>query len=244
MTSACLPCTHSPFSPPLPKQKKLFIQISSNPDSQQKKPFIQRQGAGHLLSPCFYLSTSAAPETNSEYTAACAYKHTARRPLIPRGPPSGSCLMQWPFVVETIFTSETQNGFINSIRGWHFPHPHAGPENRCNEEYCSLRPPFSLSLSHSLCWQHMHICTSKYRYSRSFGQAPLGHHTFSRHSVQLLSDKPIPWRVFPYGRIPMWLWESGLCSCECYCSAVGWSAISTSLLPRLSHRNVTWCMQP
>lgn len=37
--------------------------------------------ARHLLSPCSHLSTSAARETNSEYAAARACKHTARRPL-------------------------------------------------------------------------------------------------------------------------------------------------------------------
>lgn len=147
--------------------------MSSNPDSQLKKTFYSVLARLSFAFTCFHLQMSAVRET--------------RRPFIPHGPPSGSCLMQWFFVVETIFTSETQNGFINSIRGWHFPHPHAGPENRCDEEYCS--PHLTLSLS--LCWQHIHICTSKYRFYPFFGHAPLGHHTLSSDSVQPLSDKPI-----------------------------------------------------
>lgn len=97
-----------------PAQTNLFILMSSNPDLQQKQTFLFRVGAPVI---CFHLQTGAAVK---EILNARQYMHVNTQqgdPFIPRGPPSGSFLMRWPFVVETIFTSETQNGFINSIRG-------------------------------------------------------------------------------------------------------------------------------
>lgn len=135
-------------------------------------------------------------------------------------PPSGGCLMQWPFVVETIFMSETQNGFINSIRGWHFPHPHAGPENRCDEEYCS--PHLSLSL----CWQHIHICTSKYRFPFFFSNVPPGYHTLSSDSVQPLRQVHTAKHVsiWTHSHMAVEMSERSLYSIVSYCSIVSWSA--------------------
>lgn len=186
MTSASR--SHSPFLPSLPQQK-LFILTSLYPDSQWKKTFHSAAAAPVSFFHRADLQTRAVRETNPTCIRACREKthtHTTRRPFIPHGPPNG-CLMRWPFVGETIFTSETQNGFINSIRGWHFPHPHAGPENQCFplEEYCS--PHLSLSL----CWQHMHDLHTQIQDLCLFPAAPLGCHTFSSDSVQPLSDKPI-----------------------------------------------------
>jgi len=135
----------------------------------------------------------------------------------------GSCITQWPFVGETIFTSATQNGFINSIRGWHFPHPHAWLENQWFplEEYCS--PHLSLPL----CWQltynytHTHTHTHARTHTRTHAHTPTHTHTYigslcfppctsgtSRicgDSAQPLFNKPVLWRMFPYGHIPTWL---------------------------------------
>lgn len=145
MTSACLPCTHTRadhFHPLCPNKNCLFksaqILIRGRKKKKKKKrekPFIQRWSAFHLpphllhnpppLPPAplplalSHLSTRARLCAKQILNARrSAHVNTrARRPLIPRGRPSGGCLMQWPFVVETIFMSETQNGFINSIRG-------------------------------------------------------------------------------------------------------------------------------
>lgn len=156
MTSASL--SHSPFLPSLPEQKNVY-------SNELVSWFTMKENisfSGGVPVICFHradLQTCAVRETNPRCMRACTCKHTTRRPFIPYSPPNGSCLMRRPFVGETIFTSETQNGFINSIRGWHFPHCHAGPENQCFplEEYCS--PHLSLSLSADSTYTSTHTNT-------------------------------------------------------------------------------------
>lgn len=86
-----------------------------------------------------------------------------------------------------IFTSETQNGFINSIRGWHFPHPHARQKNQCFplQEYCS--PHLSLSLLLTACIK-LHTTTG----SCAFPPWISGTLRICSNSAQP-SNKPIMW---------------------------------------------------
>lgn len=213
MTSASLSHT----LPAWTKTVLFFFVISSKSWFTTKENILFNVGTPVI---CFHLQMSAVCETNSECIMASARKHTTMRRFIPYRPPSGSCLMQWPFVVETIFTSETQNGFINSIRGWHFPHPHAGPENQCDEEYCS--PHLSLSLTLLTAHTHLH---KQIQISLFFSHAPLGYHTLNSDSVQPLRQVHTVKRVsiWTHSHMAVKLRERGLYSSVSYCSTVSWS---------------------
>lgn len=133
MTSACLSCTHTRththhFHPLCPNKNCLFKSAQILVRSKKKRNLLF-SGRAPVICPSPVSPTPIQPTLSPSHLSTRTAKQIlnarrsahvntrARRPLIPRGPPSGGCLMQWPFVVETIFMSETQNGFINSIRG-------------------------------------------------------------------------------------------------------------------------------
>lgn len=89
-------------------------------------------------------------QSHNIVSPACV--NTQRGALFLRGGVGGvwgrERVSRWPFVIETIFTSETQNGFINSIRAWHFPPPAAGV--KINVMRNTAVPPPKLFLCFSL----------------------------------------------------------------------------------------------
>lgn len=118
-----------------------------------KKIKIQIQSS-NIVSPAF----TRRGEEDSEWPACVNTQRGAHFLLCrPRGGvegeiEGGELVSRWPFVIETIFTSETQNGFINSIRAWHFPPPAAGVKINVMRNTAVPPPPklflcFSLPLS-------------------------------------------------------------------------------------------------
>ena len=80
--------------------------------------------------PTLQTNPHALMHTKNRHTSAHTHKHTHTNQtglLILKD------LLVWivwcsGLLRSTIFMCETQNGFINSIRGWHFPHPRARAE--------------------------------------------------------------------------------------------------------------------
>lgn len=144
-----------------------------------------------------------------------------------------ACACMWG-VWEGIFMSETQNGFINSIRGWHFPHPHARQENQCFplQEYCSTHLSLSLLLT---------ACIKLHTNTGSHAIPPWipGTLRICSNSAQP-SNKPMVWKnVSIWTHSPMAVsllqrcWLQCSFTCDCYIPwyiRYKWSAVGAQKL--------------